>query len=146
MKKLLVLVCMSLFLTSSVFAQALFSVATLKSETAKALPKDVTVTNEDQDERSAFMAYTNAKQGSYQFTLSKDKEVQAMVEETITIDGRECQFFRPMGDSSGGLFIPLKNEKGSLAILLMYNMFSDETVSSADLKAIAEKMDISLFD
>ena len=147
MKKLPILLSISMLLMcSNLLAAAPFSCDTLKQETAKAVPRTTSKTSESQDDNSAFVAYTDDEQGSYQFTLSTDKESQMQQEETVTVAGRTCSFFRPMGDSSGGLFIPLKNNKGSLSILVMYGMFSDKTVSAADVKAIADDIDVSLFD
>lgn len=145
MKKVLFILSLAALVHSNLFAEGLFSLDILKKETASALSKNANLVTSSQDEGSAFASYVDG-QANYQFTLSGDKEPQAFVEEKVMVADRECSFFRPMGDSSGALFIPLKNEKGSLVVILMYGMFSDENVSAADIKAIADKIEISLFD
>lgn len=144
MKKLMPLLILSLFVCSSAFAGS-FSLEILKQESRKALSGNVNIVSESQDDGAASVAYSQGE-SNFQFTLSSDKQSQMPSEKKITIAGRKAEFFRPMGESSGGLFIPLENNSGSLVVIIMNGMFSDDVVTSDALKKKVEKMDLSLFD
>ena len=144
MKYILVMLSAFIVFCSQVQAAPLFSLKTLKEQAVKSVPKGANIVTESEDERGANVAYS-VGETNFQFTLSTDKEPQVIPEEHITIKGHECIFFRPVGEESGGLFVPLKS-KGSLAILVMNPMFSDNIVNVKDLKKIAKKIDLSLFE
>lgn len=145
MKKVLFVLILALFICANSFAANLFSRDILKQEALKVLPENVTLLASSEEESSAFLSYVD-EHTNYQFVLLTDTQPQKEAEAIVTIGERECEFFRPLGQATGGIFIPLKNDKGSLVIILSYGFFTDETVELSVIKEIADKIDITLFD
>ncbi len=113
-----------------------YSLAELTKYAEKIVPKGWTQTNADADDRSAFMAYENNGK-SLQITLSADKESQMQIEDQFKVDGKKADFFRPMDESSGAVFI-LINDHKSLSIVYMAGFLSDEEVSVKGLQKMTK--------
>lgn len=129
----------TLCLCSTVLAGE-WNLTELKIQAAKAVPNGQEI-GAAADEGSAFVGM-QADGLNYQFTLASDQETQIPEAQALDYKGYKAFFFEPGMPGSGALMILLDSKK-SLTILCMAGFDSDKNISSSDMTAIADKMDLS---
>ncbi|BDQ38244.1 hypothetical protein SYK_26040 [Pseudodesulfovibrio nedwellii] len=127
-----------LCLCSSVFAGD-WNLAELKTQAAKAIPNGQEI-GAAADKDSAFVGM-QANGLNYQFTLASDQESQMPDAQVLEYKGHKAFFFEPGMPGSGGLMILLDSKK-SLTILCMAGFDSDKEITSENMTAIADKMNL----
>jgi len=93
-----------------------------------------------------YVVYKKSPQEIISVNLQQDHRLEFSDTENLTVDGREAVFYYAGYQKSGGLAITLKNEAGHLIIGYNKPYMGDENVKMAELTAIAEKVDLAMFE
>lgn len=141
MKKLaLILTIVSTLIFATAAIADSWNLNELKTQAAKAVP-GAQMLGADADEYSAFVGMQGGGL-NYQFTLAADQNPQMPDARLLNYNGRKAYFFEPGMPGSGGLMILLGSDK-SLTILCVAGFDSDKELTTNDMTAIADKMDLN---
>ena len=118
----------------------------LKSAFDTAVPEGFKMDESGVDGVNLYLVYKKSPQEIISVNLQQDHRLEFSDTENLKIDGRVAVFYYAGYQKSGGLAITLKNGGGHLVIGYNKPYMGDENVKMAELTAIAEKVDLAMFE
>ena len=147
MKKLIIILFAGIIMANlQAYAQKNEKLEALKAEFSGAVPSGFELDESGVDGVNLYVVYKKSPQEIISVNLQQDHRLEFSDTENLTVDGREAVFYYAGYQKSGGLAITLKNEAGHLIIGYNKPYMGDENVKMAELTAIAEKVDLAMFE